>query len=132
MHEESGKADRGKSAGGNVVAESVRQEPLATVALAASHRTADFVCGKSSRVSGFFANECPHWIQHNYCRVFVLPNPKDPDEIWGYYTISPSLLLRVAATGSDQRRIPKGLPIPMALIGFMGRHDGAPKGLGED
>jgi hypothetical protein len=132
MHEEPGGTDRGKPAGGIVVAEPVQQqEPLRTVPLSATHRTADFVCGKSSRISAFFASDCPHLLQHNYCRVFVLSNPSDPDEVWGFYTISPSLLFRGAATGSDQKRVPKGLPIPMALIGFMGRHDGAPKGLGE-
>jgi hypothetical protein len=131
MHEKPGGADRGKSAGSNVVAEPVQQQdPLATVPFSASHRTADFVCGRSSRIGAFFVNNCPQLIQHNYCRVFVLPNPNDPDEVWGFYTISPSLLFRGAATGSDQRRVPKGLPIPMALIGFMGRHEGAPPGLG--
>src|SRR5712671_5926147 len=132
MHEGAGRTDRGQSAGGSIAAELVRQqEALATVRLSACHRTADFVCAKSARVGAFFNNDCLHLIDHNYCRVFVLPNPDDPSEIWGFYTISPSLLSRGAATGSDQKRVPKGLPIPMALIGFMGRHDGAPRGLGE-
>jgi hypothetical protein len=131
MHEESRGADRGEPAGSNIVAGPLQQqEPLATVPFSASHQTANFVCGKSARIGAFFASDCPHLIQHNYCRVFILANPADPNEIWGFYTISPSLLFRGAATGSDQKRVPKGLPIPMALIGFMGRHDGAPKGLG--
>ena len=131
MHEGPGGADRGESAWGNVAPELVRQqEALATVPLSACHRTADFVCGKSTRVATFFRDECPHLIRHNYCRVFILPCPDDPSEVWGFYTISPSLLFRGAATGSDQKRVPKGLPIPMALIGFMGRHDSAPLGLG--
>jgi hypothetical protein len=60
-----------------------------------------------------------------------LPNPADQTEIWGYYTLSPSALVRRRATGSDQKRIPGGIPIPMALIGYMGRHEGAPKGFGK-
>jgi hypothetical protein len=86
---------------------------------------------KSGRVGGFFVSECPSLVEKNYCRVFVLPNPNDATEIWGFYSLSPSLLFRGAATGSDQKKVPKGLPIPMGLIGFMGRHDGAPKRLGE-
>lgn len=131
MHEEPGPADSGQSAGGAVVADALQQEPLATVLLNATHRTADFVCAKSERVGEFFAKECPELVASNYCRVCILPNPNDPTEVWGYYSLSPSLLFRGAATGSDQKRVPKGLPIPMALIGFMGRHDGAPQGLGE-
>jgi hypothetical protein len=61
-------------------------------------------------------------VQANYCRVFVLPNPNDPTEIWGFYTLSPSGIARKHATGSDQKRLPGGLPIPLVLIGFMGRH----------
>jgi hypothetical protein len=132
MHEGAGGTDRGQSAGSGIAAAIVQQqEALATVRLSSCHRTADFVCAKSARVCAFFKDECPHFIEHNYCRVFILPNPDDPTEVWGFYTISPSLLFRGAATNSDQRRVPKGLPIPMALIGFMGRHDGAPSGLGE-
>jgi hypothetical protein len=60
-----------------------------------------------------------------------LPDPDDPTHIFGYYTLSPSLLTRGRVTGSDQRRGIKGLPIPMCLIGFMGRCDSAPRGIGE-
>jgi hypothetical protein len=63
-------------------------------------------------------------MANNYCRVFILPNPDDHTEVWGFYSLSPSLLSRGTATGSDQKRVPKGLPIPMALIGFMGRQSG--------
>lgn len=59
-----------------------------------------------------------------------MPGPDDPTEILGFYTLSPTELSRGEATGSDQKRIPKGIPIPLQRIGFMGRHDDAPKGLG--
>jgi hypothetical protein len=50
--------------------------------------------------------------------------------VWGYYTLSPTALKRNLSTGSDQKRIPGGLPIPMILIGYMGRDDNAEKGTG--
>jgi hypothetical protein len=65
-----------------------------------------------------------------YTRVFVLPSPDNPAEIWGYYTLSPTELARGEITGSDQKRVPKGIPVPLQRIGFMGRHDGAPQGVG--
>ena len=39
--------------------------------------------------------------------------------------------MRARATGSEQKRVPPGLPIPMVPIGFMGKQDGTTKGLGE-
>jgi hypothetical protein len=70
-------------------------------------------------------------VPENYCRVFVLPNPDDANEIWGFYTLSPSALVRSRTSTRDQKKIPGGIPVPVILIGFMGRHEGAPKGLGE-
>jgi hypothetical protein len=40
------------------------------------------------------------------------------------------LLVRGALTGSQQKKVPKGLSVPMFRIGFMGRDDNAPKGVG--
>jgi hypothetical protein len=62
--------------------------------------------------------------------VFVFPNPDDPTEIWGYYTLSPTELARGEISGSQQKKVPKGIPVPLQRIGFMGRHDDAPRGLG--
>jgi hypothetical protein len=69
-------------------------------------------------------------LAHDYCKVFVLPNPADATEILGFYSLSPVCLPRTNATGSDQKRIPGGIPVPMMLLGFMGKNDGAPQGLG--
>lgn len=126
-----GGADGGEQAGSGAAQEAVSLEPLQTVPLNDNHRCDDFVCSKSERVTGFFARERHILVPHNYCRVFILPNPDDPTHIWGFYTLSPSLLVRNRATGSEQKRIPGGLPIPMVLIGFMGKQDGTEKGLGE-
>jgi hypothetical protein len=131
MHDESGATDCGGDERGGANPEAVRVERPKTVLLSESHRIADFRCAKSERINGFFRKECPEYLAHNYCRVFVFPNPADEREVWGFYTLSPSLLLRKQATNQDQKRIPPGLPVPMMLIGFMGRHDGAERGLGE-
>ncbi|UPK14705.1 hypothetical protein IVA93_16805 [Bradyrhizobium sp. 155] len=131
MHDESGGAHGSGSSGGSVVAEALRPEPLRTLPLSANHRVTDFRCERSARIAAFFSKECVEFIEKGYCRVFILPNPSDPTHILGYYTLSPSLLTRNRATGSDQKRVVKGLPIPMCLVGFMGRCDSAPKGIGE-
>jgi len=131
MHDQSGGAHGSGSSGGGAIAEAVRLEPLGTVLLSANHRIADFRCEKSERIAAFFSRECAEFIAKGYCRVFVLPNPDDHNHIFGYYTLSPSILTRSRVTGSDQRRVVRGLPIPMCLIGFMGRCDSAPKGIGE-
>jgi hypothetical protein len=130
MHGEGRGAYTGEPTRGGVAAEIV-WEPLRTVLLNDTHRCHDFVCSKSERVTKFFSNERHELVPQNYCRVFILPNPHDATHIWGFYTLAPGALVRSRATGSDQKRIPGGLPIPMVLIGFMGKQDGAPKGLGE-
>lgn len=130
MHDESGGADRRGAERGGPAPEAVRVEPLKTVHLSDSHRIADFRCAKSARINGFFGKDWPELLAHNYCRVFILPNPADATEVWGFYTLSPYYLVRPRTTRSDQDRTIRGIPVPMVLIGYMGRHDGAPKGLG--
>jgi hypothetical protein len=95
----------------------------------AVHRTNDFVCARSERIGGFFRNECPRFIEKNYCRVFVLPDRADPTHIWGFYTLSPGLVEKGRVSTQDQKRAMSGLPIPMILIGFLGRDDSAPQEL---
>jgi len=131
MHAEPGEPVRGEQAGGGPTAEAVRLEPLRTVLLNDKHRCGDFVCSKSERVTNFFSKERHLLVPQNYCRVFILPNPTDPTHIWGFYTLSPSVLVRSRSHNREQRHVPPGLPIPMILIGFMGKQDGTKKGLGE-
>jgi hypothetical protein len=131
MHDQSGGAHGSGLSGSGAVAEAVRLEPLSTVRLSDSHRVSDFRCEKSARIAAFFGRECVELVNKNYCRVFVLPDPDDPTRILGFYTLSMSLLLKDLVTNSDQRRVVRGLPIPMALIGFIGRCDSAPRGIGE-
>jgi hypothetical protein len=105
-------------------------EGLVTVRLNPSvHRMNDFVCSRSGRIGGFFRDECPRFLEKNYCRVFVLPDPADPTHIWGFYTLSPGLVEKGRVSTQDQKRAMSGLPIPMILIGFLGRDDSAPQEL---
>jgi len=130
MPDESSGTDRGGTERGSPTSEAIRIEPLQTVLLSDSHRTADFRCANSKRINDFFGKECPEYCRRNYCRVFVLPNPKDPNEIWGYYTLSPSIILRDRMTRSDRDSLIIRTA-PVMHIGFMGKHDGTAKGLGE-
>src|SRR5260370_31343907 len=128
MHDKSGGAHGSGSSGSGAVAEAVRLEPLSTVRLD-NHLVADFRCARSERIAAFFGRQCIEFVNKKYCRVFVLPDPGVPARILGFYTLSMSLLLKDLVTNSDQRRVVRGLPIPMALIGFMGRCDRAPRGI---
>ena len=134
MHPGAAATDPIDPQGGGANPEPVRQQEaaLVTVGLSGAHKVQDFKCSKSERVNGFFNNEA-RLLVPNYCRVFIAPNPDDETAVWGFYTLSAALLLKQNLSGSDERRIAKsylGYPAPMVRIGFMGRHDGAPQGLG--
>src|SRR6266545_1036882 len=103
MHDEPRRADRSDPEGGGLAPEAVRVTPPKAVLLSRDHRTADFRCAKSERINGFFGRECQVLLVHNYCRVFILPNPKDATEVWGFYTLSPSALVRARTTGRQLR-----------------------------
>src|ERR1700694_2033287 len=105
MHDQPGGAHGSGSSGSGAAAEAVRLEPLSTVLLSNSHRASDFRCKRSDRIGAFFGRECIEFVNKNYCRVFILPNPDDPTHIWGFYTLSMSLLLKDLVTGSDQHRV---------------------------
>jgi hypothetical protein len=130
MDEGTGRADGGNPEGSGDASVPLPQGPLATVHLSEVHNTAGFSCDKSDRVNGFFGRECPKLLTANYCRVLIYENPDDFSEVWGFYTLSASQIARDSTTGSEQKRIPGGLPVPMVRVGFMGRSDRAPLGLG--
>jgi hypothetical protein len=133
MHSDAPKADIIDPTGSGTDPEAVSQAALITTAYDSSlHRTKDFVCTKSPRIAGFFANEAQKLVP-NYCRLFIAANPDDPSHIWGYYTLSAALLLKGNLVRADENRASKnymGLPAPMVRIGFMGRDDSAPKKFG--
>jgi hypothetical protein len=105
------------------------EAPLETVRLNPTHRTRDFSCAKSPRVTKFIREQAIRWVDRRYCGVFIYPNPDDPTEIWGYYTLSQYLLTR---DEMDRKFRSRQLvqSIPLALIGFMGKQDGVPTGFG--
>jgi GNAT superfamily N-acetyltransferase len=130
MHEQSSGADPGAQQGSGSTPLPLGEEPLKAVPLAYFHRVRDFRCKRSERINSFLIREAPDWMQQGYCRVFVLPNPADPTEIWAYYSLSAGQMLRAELTGSLQKRVPGGIPVPLMRIGFMGRADFAPAGIG--
>jgi len=69
------------------------------------------------------------WVDLRYCGVFVFPNPSDPTEIWGYYTLSQFTVTREEMTRKHRNKALLTY-IPLVLIGFMGKRDGTPAGLG--
>lgn len=89
-----------------------------------------FSCIRSERVQGFIKRDAPELIRQSYARVFVLCDPDTPARILGYYTLSASLVERGSTGSSLQKRLPGGIPVPMARIGYMGRDDTARKGIG--
>ncbi len=75
-------------------------------------------------------NDARKYLDLGYSKVFVWPNPEDPTDVWGYYTLSASTVARADLINRHERKAPKGLPVPVALIGYMGRSESAVRGLG--
>jgi hypothetical protein len=73
----------------------------------------------------------PRFVADNYCKVLVLPDANDPTGIWGYYTLSPYKLEPEELSNKQRRAFRGSLSIPMMKIGFLGRDDAAPPGLGQ-
>jgi GNAT superfamily N-acetyltransferase len=66
----------------------------------------------------------------NYSRAYVWPFEDDPTRVAGFYALSVYVVNRPEMTKPLQNKTVVGIPAPVALIGFMGRDDAAPKGLG--
>ncbi|HEY3637018.1 MAG TPA: hypothetical protein VGK90_02615 [Rhizomicrobium sp.] len=133
MPDDAAEADTLDNRGCGTAPGTLQAEPLITVPLSTVHRTQDFKCSNSERVTNFFVREAPPLIAGKYCNVFIAPDPSDETAIWGYYTLSAAQILRAHLSGKDEKNAVRhylGLPPPMARIGFMGRHDSAPKGFG--
>lgn len=106
------------------------QEALGTVPLAETHRCQEFACTRSGRVQQFIRGDCRKLISKNYTKVFIRPDPADHGRILGFYSLSAFLVQKDELQNKHDRHAPKGLPAPVALIGFMGKADGVPKGFG--
>ena len=111
-------------------APALETEPsLETVRLNPTHRNRDFICSKSERVTKFLREQAQSWIELRYCGVFVFPNPDDPTDIWGYYTLSQFFVTRDEMRNKDKKRQLLHA-VPLAQIGFMGKADGTAAGIG--
>lgn len=128
MHDSTASANTLASTG--TAPSEVAQEVIATVPLAANHAVGDFDCGRSERINSFIRSEFKRWVELNYCRIFILPSPDDPNAIWGYYTLSAALLIRNEISGQHQKKAIPGIPVPLVRIGYMGRHVNSPKDTG--
>jgi hypothetical protein len=126
MHDEAGRANGNDvaSIGDNPVAEQIS---LVTVPIADHHLVANFCCAKSQRVEQFLRQDCRPLLRINYARVFVLPDLENPSKILGYYSLSAAHVERDLLNNKHRGSLP-AFPAPMALLGFMGRDDSAPKG----
>ena len=134
MHEDAAEADRRSFEGSRFDPRALQEEPLITSILADTHDVDGFICSKSPRVAGFFAREAKKLVVAGFCKVFVAPNPDLSSMIWGYYTLSAAQVQKFNLSGSDEKRVVRealGYAPPMARIGFMGKHDGAPPEFGK-
>lgn len=130
MHDDHTGSDRGHSERGGIASVNAAPEALRSVTLQQRHRVDLFKCSKISRVQNFFSSEARDWIPKNYCRVFILEENDDQDRISGYYTLSAALIQKQELTNRDDRKAPRGIPVPMVRIGFMGRDDNSVPGTG--
>lgn len=131
MHENAPGADNDTSGGGGASSGTDKAaQPLGTLPLSPEHRRTDFCCSRSAKVEKFIRTDPDRLVERNYAKVFVLPDPEDSSRILGYYTLSATMFDKQGASAQHQKRIPGGIGIPLALIGFMGKTDGAVKGVG--
>ncbi len=129
MHDEPKGAD-GSAQGGNQANTGIAPEdPLSTIPLSADHDVSGFLCTRSNNVKEFLTKTATNWVLARCSRVFIFPNPDNPKQIWGYYSLSASVIAPAALGPGHAGKLPRILT-PMALLGYMGRHDEAPKGLG--
>jgi hypothetical protein len=120
--------DDGGSGSGNSADH--KDTPLVTIALCPRHRVHEFQCSRSARVEDFLRRDAIELVGVNYARVFVLQDAADDGRVLGYYTLSASLVERDLTGSQLRKRLPGGIPVPMARIGYLGRDDGAAKGIG--
>lgn len=129
MHDAT-KGAHGADVAGSGTAPQPDLPPLGTVSLSPDHDVGAFDCSRSARVQSFLRDEAPKYVGLRYCNVFIWPHPDDPSRVWGFYTLSSCNIQRPELINKHERKVPKGLPVPVALIGYMGKADGAPKGFG--
>lgn len=126
MHDEAQAAVGGTAAGHQENA-GVEPQEVKTVPLRPDHDVAAFVLPKSATDQAcreFLVHQASDFVTRRCSCVFVFENPKKPTQIWGFYSLSASLV-EVQIIDPKFNALVMGLPkkIPMALLGYMGRHD---------
>jgi hypothetical protein len=128
MHEEPTQTIQGDG-GSREIAPGLDLKPLGTIRLSAAHNVSDFT-SKSERIQRFIRSEAQTYTGQRYCSVNVWPDPADPSKILGFYSLASCSIERGELNNRFQRKAIGGIPVPMALIGFMGKAATAPKGFG--
>jgi hypothetical protein len=131
MHDKTGQTiesdDRGRQ-----IASTASLEPLGTVPLTAAHNVQTFV-SRSGRIQHFIRSEALDYVAKRYASVSVWPDAgDDPTKIMGFYSLAPFSVERDELNNRYSRRsktIP-GIPVPMGLIGYLGRSPDSPRGFG--
>jgi|SRR6266853_1758730 len=129
MHGDPEGADSGVQGGIQQAPGDTKKDRVVTVLLRDDHDVAGFDCRRSSKVNRFLKKQAADWQRARLCRVFIVENPQSPKQIWAYYTLCSSVIV----TAQMDVKYTKGFPpkIPMAHLGYMGRHnDPAIKGAG--
>lgn len=130
MHEQPASTDSTHAGVPQQASELPQKLELATVALNGEfHRCHQFQCKKSERVSRFLHSD-RHRLAGPFAKIFVLEDPDDRASILGYYCLAAGQIERDWVSNKLAKQIPRDIA-PMALLGFMGKQDGTPKGIGE-
>jgi hypothetical protein len=136
MHERIEAAHGGTVTGSQAPAGTSAQAPLASVRLHSRHDVNSFSCPRSARVEDFIKRRAAHYEAKNYAKVFVFEAPNDNTKIEGYYTLAAYSLVHAEAitalSNSKRRQIEGSIPVPLVLVGYMGRDVHAPIGTGAD
>jgi hypothetical protein len=130
MHDKTGQTiesdDRSRQ-----IASTAGLEPLGTVPLTAAHNVQAFI-SRSGRIQHFIRSEALDYVAKRYASVSVWPDADDPTKIMGFYSLAPFSVERAELNNRYSRpskTIP-GIPVPMGLIGYLGRSPDSPRGFG--
>jgi len=126
MHDEPQTAVGNTKDGDSEIA-GVEPEAPITKPLRPDHDVSGFVLpsvAKKTNVKDFLVEQASILDKAQYCRVFVWENPDNPKQIWGFYSLSASALAVAAMKpGHKHKAWEEKKQIPMALLGYMGRHN---------
>lgn len=115
---------RPEAGGSDPVAQSFRIESLS------SHDRSAFCCG-NDRIDKYFRETVTQDIKRRLAQCFVAVEIKT-GKLAGFYTLTSSGIPLSEIPDDLKKKLPRHLPVPVALIGWLGRHvDFKGLGLGE-